>query len=86
MSKFLGVKINKVKEMMPGSDQRETKDGSLVPCLPSYITTYQYAGSYPYSTLEEAKESILAVFNHQREYNQKHLDEFAAIMNSKEKL
>jgi hypothetical protein len=53
-----GVRIYRVKEVILGTDFRFNKEDKGVPCKPKYEITYRYAGSYPYSTLEECKQGI----------------------------
>jgi hypothetical protein len=53
---YKGVRIYRVKEVILGTDFCLRKD-KVVPCKPKYEITYRYAGSYPYSTLEECKQS-----------------------------
>lgn len=76
---YLGVNIFRVKTTIPGSDIRELKDGRMVECNPKYEVSYQFAGSYPYETLKECKESILTVFEKSKELVSK--NEFIKIMN-----
>ena len=60
--KHRGVLIQKVKEEIPGSSLKELKDGRFVECKPQFDTTYQFARSFPYSTLEECKQAIDNIF------------------------
>jgi len=62
MAKYRGVIINVVKDIIPGSDIKELSSGGFKLCAPKYVTSYQYAGSYPCSTLREAKDSIEAIY------------------------
>lgn len=55
---YLGVKIFKFKDKVPGSDTKILKDGRFKTCSPKFETYYKYAGSYPYDTLKECMESI----------------------------
>ena len=85
--RYRGVIITKEREMIPGSNIKELKDGRFVECKPKfYPPVYKYAGSYPYSTLKECKESIDAVFNNDPEYWSQNQKEFERIMNSDESL
>lgn len=87
MPKYLGVIIHKVKDIIPGSDLKELKDGRLVPCKPQFEVSYQYAGSYPYDTLAECKASIDATLKSCKEVGGEcRPKEFAAIMNTEEDL
>ena len=88
MPVYLGVKIWKEREQIPGSDIKQLKNGRFVDCKPKYYDpVWKYAGSYPYSTLEEAKQSIDTILARCKEVGgESRLAEFAAIMNSGERL
>ena len=56
--KYKGVRIFKNKDLVVGSDFRVTEAGRLVPAKPQYTISYGWPDSYPYDTLEEAKEAV----------------------------
>ena len=85
--KHRGVLIQKIKEEIPGSSLKELKDGRLVECKPQFDTTYQFARSFPYSTLEECKQAIDNIFFRCQEIGgETDPVKFAEIMNSGDRL
>jgi hypothetical protein len=76
-----GVKIQRVKHMIAGSDFTITASQVMIPRKPEYDITFEYAGSYPYDTIEEAKDSIDSIWN-KCEWQDNQQKEFANVMNS----
>ena len=59
---YNGVKIFTSREVIPGSDFKLMKDGSIKDKKPSfYPTAFNYSGSYKYNTMKECKEAIDSV-------------------------
>jgi len=53
------VKIYRNREMIPGSNLRELKDGIMKECKPQYYPAqYAHMDGYPCDTLREAKQTI----------------------------
>lgn len=80
----LGVKIYRVKEQIPGSDLRELKDGTMVPCKPQYEIFYQYPGAYKYDSLTECIQAINKVKQNLEAINSYDPAVFVETMNSGE--
>ncbi len=76
---FLGVKIYRVKDEIP--NLYEMKDGTIKERKPFYEVSYQYADSYPYSTLEECKAAIRNIFD-RVVFGDKGKPEFIEVMNN----
>lgn len=55
---FFGVKIYRVRSVIPGSDFRILKSGEIREKRPQYEVAYMYWDSYPYSTLDACKSAI----------------------------
>ena len=85
--KHRGVLIQKVKEEIPGSSLKELKDGCFVECKPQFDITFQFARSFPYSTLGECKQAIDDIYERCKEVGgETDPVKFAEIMNSGDRL
>lgn len=55
---YKGVKIFRLKEMVPGSDCKFNSRDELVPATPKYDIFYTYANGHKCDTLKDIKRDI----------------------------
>lgn len=59
---YRGVKIQRIKTMVCGSDFRIAENGRMVSTKPQYEVSFKYAGGYPSDTLDEVKADIDSIY------------------------
>ena len=55
---YIGIKIFKLLEEVPGSSLRELKNGTMKECKPKFDRHYCFQGSYKYDSVKECREAI----------------------------